>query len=245
MGMFLVNNLPSTTNGNIIFVLSVMNGLSDVLGIETAASSALTTKYETSTISVGPITTSGTNRLIVGCVQSIHDYVNPVTSISDTNGLTWNLAIRNLAVDGANPQAEIWWATSSLPVTNLSVTATFSGTHWQPRFTIVALTGANLVSPIGATGSGAGSTYNTGTATSGVLVGPIQFSGSIVFGSLGKYDQTLGFASGTTRLTNIDNNWGQTVYSALKTTASGGDVFVGFSGIPTYGRYCAVEIKQA
>jgi epidermal growth factor receptor substrate 15 len=134
-----------------------------------------------STTSVS-ISTSGANRLIVAlCGLGSTNGNNPISSVSG-GGLTWTKRIGSVgSATGTNwNYAEIWTAPAPAQLTTQSITLTLTGADTGAiQFTVGALTGHNIASPIGASGTntGTGATrYNadvsvTATASNSWLLG--------------------------------------------------------------------------
>ncbi len=107
-------------------------------------------------ISVGGLTTTGTNELLVAFVSS--DGPSPgAVSFSGVagGGLTWKLRQRTNTQAGTS---EIWVAAAPAPLTNATVTATRASGSWVGSITVVGFTNAS-------TADGAVATANASTGS--------------------------------------------------------------------------------
>ena len=195
----------------------------------------------TDSIATSALTTSGPNELLLAFIGISASRTGQTVTGVTGGGLTWTLVTRTNAQMGTS---EVWGAIAPSALKSAAVTATYS----QPSgasITVVAFVGADLTKPIGATGSGNGSTG----APKGTLT--TTRDGSWVFAAGNDYDnatsRTMG--SGQTLIHQYlapskDTYWAQ--QQAL-TTSKAGTVVTMNDTAPTIDRFnlALVEVLPA
>ena len=121
-----------------------------------------------SSVTTGPISTSGPNELLVALVSGDGPEKSQAMTVSG-GGLSWTLAVRADQTDG---DAEVWTAMAPSALSGVTVTSTESVGSQAQSLTVVALAGA------GGVGATVGSAW-TGAATVSLTTTAV---GSMVFG---------------------------------------------------------------
>lgn len=123
----------------------------------------------TSSTSSCSITTTASNDIIVvnNVVTPNSGGPYPISGISDTAGLTWNLSTSKGWTDGTGGSAtiETWWAKAPSPVTGDTITVSYTASPTVPwRIAAVGVTGANLTTPFDI--NAGAPAFTSGTASS-------------------------------------------------------------------------------
>lgn len=145
------------------------------------------------TVATPAFTTSSSNELLLAFVASDYNSGTNTTvrSISGA-GLTWVLAIRTNVQSGT---AEIWRAFASVPLTNVSVTATLSQSA-AASITVMSFSGVDTsgTNGSGAVGATAGANGSSGAPTASLVT---TRANSWIFGVGNDFDNAIGRTPGT------------------------------------------------
>ncbi|WP_158867385.1 galactose oxidase-like domain-containing protein [Leifsonia sp. AG29] len=131
----------------------------------------LVTKHQgtdASTVSVGGLTTTGTNELLLAFVSSDGTSTAQIGSVTG-GGLTWTLRQRS---NGQPGTAEVWQAVAPTPLSNVTVTATQKSGSWQSSLTVAGFLGADTATGavLAANGASGGPTATLTTTRAGSWV---------------------------------------------------------------------------